>query len=51
MSNPNHPAGGEVDPSEGSLDDSSEQQSIQAADDEGENSAGLEVDPSEGPTE
>jgi hypothetical protein len=50
MSNPNHPLGAEVDPSESSIDEGADQQSFQAAD-EGENSARLEVDPSEGPTE
>ncbi|HEX7317858.1 MAG TPA: hypothetical protein VF297_28400 [Pyrinomonadaceae bacterium] len=51
MSNPNHPGGGEVDPSEGAIDEGAEQQSAQASDAEGEQSAMLEVDPSEGPTE
>lgn len=51
MSNPNHPFGAEVDPSEGSIDERDEQQGIQAADAEGQQSAMLEVDPSEGPME
>lgn len=51
MSNPNHPVGTQVDPSEGAIDEADEQQSFEAADDEGEESAPLEVDPSEGPTE
>lgn len=49
MSNPNHPVGTEVDPSEGAIDEGAEQ-SLQN-DAEGEASASLEVDPSEGPTE
>ena len=51
MSDPKHPVRAEVDPSEGAIEEHSEQQRIQAADDEGENSARLEVDPSEGPAE
>ncbi|MDT5268926.1 MAG: hypothetical protein QOH49_1112 [Acidobacteriota bacterium] len=52
MSNPNHPVGTQVDPSEGAINEDSEQQSFQRADaDEGEESAMLEVDPSEGPME
>ncbi len=51
MSNPNYPGGGEVDPSEGAIDEGEEQQRAQAADAEGQDSAMLEVDPSEGPTE
>ena len=51
MSNPNHPIGGEVDPSEGSIEERDEQQSLHAAEAEGEGSAKLQVDPSEGPTE
>ena len=51
MSNPNHPIGTQVDPSEGAIDEGSEQQNLQAADAEGEESAMLEVDPSEGPME
>jgi hypothetical protein len=51
MSNPNHPIGAEVDPSEGAIEEGDEQQSFQAADAEGEQSAMLEVDPSEGPME
>jgi hypothetical protein len=51
MSNPNHPVGTQVDPSEGSIDEGADQQSGQAADDEGEASATLEVDPSEGAIE
>jgi hypothetical protein len=50
MSNPNHP-GSEVDPSEGAIDESGEQQSAQAADAELEDASMREVDPSEGPTE
>ena len=51
MSNPEYPGGiGEVDPSEGAIDEGGEQ-SLMAADAEGEQSAMLEVDPSEGPTE
>ena len=50
MSNPNHPDGMEVDPSEGAIDEAGEQR-VQAADADGEESAMLEVDPSEGPTE
>lgn len=50
MSNPNHPEGLEVDPSEGSIDEGM-QQRAQASDAEGQDSAMLEVDPSEGPTE
>ena len=51
MSNPEHPGGvGEVDPSEGAIDEGFEQR-VQASDAEGEQSARLEVDPSEGPTE
>jgi hypothetical protein len=50
MSNPDHPAGTQVDPSEGSIDEGA-QQSVRASDAEGEESAALEVDPSEGPTE
>ena len=51
MSNPNHPIGTQVDPSEGSIDEGAEQQSFQRADAEGEESAMLEVDPSEEPME
>jgi hypothetical protein len=51
MSNPNHPIGTQVDPSEGTIDEGAEQQSFQAADAEAEGSAMLEVDPSEGPME
>ena len=52
MSNPNHPMGTQVDPSEGAIEEGDEQQqSFQAADPEGEQSAMLEVDPSEGPME
>ena len=51
MSNPNHPIGAQVDPSEGAIDEGDEQQSFQAADDDGEEPAMLEVDPSEGPME
>jgi hypothetical protein len=48
MSNPKHPIGTEVDPSEGAIDEGAEQQSFQRADAaEGEESATLEVDPSE----
>ena len=47
MSNPNHPAGAEVDPSEDSIDEGME--NLRASDDE--ESARAEVDPSEGPTE
>ena len=50
MSNPNYPGGGEVDPSEGAIDEGMEQR-FQASEDEGEESAMVEVDPSEGPTE
>ena len=49
MSDPN-PIGTQVDPSEGAADEGAEQ-SLQAADAEGEQSSMLEVDPSEGPTE
>jgi hypothetical protein len=50
MSNPKHPAGAEVDPSERSIDEGLEQQqNYRAADDEDENSARPEVDPSEEP--
>ena len=51
MSNPKHPVGGEVDPSEGAIDERDEQQSVQASESEAEGSAVLEVDPSEGPAE
>ena len=52
MSNPNHPIGTQVDPSEGAIDEGSEQQSFQRADAaEGEESSMLEVDPSEGTIE
>jgi hypothetical protein len=49
MSNPNHPIGTKVDPSEGAIDEGDEQQSFQraSADADGEDSAILEVDPSE----
>ena len=50
MSNPNQPDGMQVDPSEGAIDEGGEQ-SAQASQPEGEESAMLEVDPSEGPTE
>lgn len=50
MSNPNFP-GGEVDPSEGAINEGDEQQNFQASDAEGQQSAMTEVDPSEGPTE
>ncbi len=50
MSDPNNPVSAEVDPSEGAIDEG-EQQSGQASEAEGEESAALEVDPSEGPTE
>jgi hypothetical protein len=51
MSNPNHPVGTQVDPSEDTIDEGAEQQSFQASEAEGEGSAVLEVDPSEGPAE
>jgi hypothetical protein len=52
MSNPKHPIGTQVDPSEGSIDEGAEQQSFQRADAaDGEESSMLEVDPSEGPME
>ena len=51
MSNPKHPVGAEVDPSEGAIDEGDEQQGFHAADAEAEQSAMLEVDPSEGPME
>ena len=52
MSDPKHPIGTQVDPSEGAIEEGDEQQSFQAADAEGEQqSAMLEVDPSEGPME
>lgn len=47
MSNPNNPAGAEVDPSEGAID-VGEEQSVPASGAEGEESAAPEVDPSEG---
>jgi len=50
MSDPNNHAGTQVDPSEGAIDEG-EEQSFQASEAEGEESAVLEVDPSEGPTE
>jgi len=50
MSNPKHPVGAEVDPSEDAIDEGV-QQRFQASEAEGEESAMLEVDPSEGPTE
>ena len=49
MSNPNHPAGTNVDPSEDSIDERAEMQGFEAADAEGEQSAMREVDPSEEP--
>jgi hypothetical protein len=51
MSNPEHPVGTQVDPSEGAIDEGAEEQSFQTADAEREDSAMLEVDPSEGPAE
>ena len=51
MPNPNHPVGAEVDPSEGSINEGDEQQSLHAAEAEGESPAMLQVDPSEGPME
>ena len=50
MSNPKHPAGAEVDPSEGAVEEG-EEQNFRASETEGEESAVLEVDPSEGPTQ
>ena len=46
MSNPNHPIGTQVDPSEGAIDEGDEQ-SFQRADADEADSAMLEVDPSE----
>lgn len=51
MSNPNHPVGGEVDPSEGSIDEGDEQQGLQEDDSEDENPAAPKVDPSEKPAQ
>jgi hypothetical protein len=52
MSDPNNQIGGEVDPSEGAINEGDDQQQSYHADAaEGEGSAMLEVDPSEGPTE
>jgi hypothetical protein len=45
MSNPNHPAGDEVDPSEGTLDEGAPR--VDPSEDEGEE----EVDPSEKPNQ
>lgn len=45
--NPNQPVGAEVDPSESSIDESDEQSS--QATNEGEDPGTLEVDPSEAP--
>ena len=50
MSDPKNPAGTQVDPSEGAIDEGAEQR-FRASEAEGEQSASLEVDPSEGPTE
>ena len=50
MSNPKRPAGAEVDPSEGSIDEGSERQGFRAAEADDEDSARLEVDPPEGHT-
>ena len=47
MSNPNHPIGTQVDPSEGAIDEGDEQQSFQRADADDAESSMLEVDPSE----
>ena len=49
MSNPNQPVG-EVDPSEGSVQDPAEQQSTQAADADARDAAQGAVDPSEEPS-
>ena len=46
MSNPDQPAGAQVDPSEGAIDEGEEQR-FQASEAEGEESAALEVDPAE----
>ena len=51
MSNPKQPPLGEVDPSEGSIQDPAEQQRARASDDEGQDAAALQVDPSEEPAE
>jgi hypothetical protein len=50
MSDSKQPPLGEVDPSEGSIQDPADQQSAQADDAEGQAAAGLEVDPSEQPS-
>ena len=50
MSDPKQPPLGEVDPSEGSVQDPADQQSAQAPDAEAQAAAGLEVDPSEQPS-
>ena len=50
MSNPKQPPLGEVDPSEGSIQDPADQQRARASDDdEGQDAAALQVDPSEEP--
>jgi hypothetical protein len=49
--NPEYPMGTQVDPSEGAIDERAEQQRIDAADAEGQQSAMLEVDPSEEPSQ
>jgi hypothetical protein len=51
MSNPEDPAGTQVDPSEDALDEGAGQPSLRAAHAEDEESSMLEVDPSEGPAE
>lgn len=51
MSNPKQHVGAEVDPSEGAIEEGEEQQSFQAADNDGQDSAALNVDPSEGAIE
>ena len=50
MSNQRQPPLGEVDPSEGSVQDPEDEQGAQAANAEGQERGGLQVDPSEEPS-